>query len=38
MGLEEPKDLYIDPKAAAEDWLLQAARRRVFSTVGGALA
>ena len=37
MGLEEPKDLYIDPKAAAEDWLLQAARR-VFSTVGGALA
>jgi hypothetical protein len=36
MVLEEPRVLYLDPKAAAGDWLLQAARRKLSSTLEGA--
>jgi hypothetical protein len=34
--LEKPKFLHLDPKAAAEECLLQAARRRISSADGKA--
>jgi hypothetical protein len=34
MVLEEVKGLYLDQKVARGDFLLEAARRRVFSTLG----